>query len=84
MIEKESWFINSLLSAYKKVTLNENAQAQAMGGSTFGRAFNKGCSFGIYENGMSGNVHGDNEWIKEDWLKKCFEIYKDALYNIVK
>ena len=33
---------------------------------------------------MSGNIHGDNEWIDENWLKKCFEIYRQALYNIVK
>jgi succinyl-diaminopimelate desuccinylase len=84
MVEKDGWFINSLLSAYKSVTGKKNAKAEAMGGSTFGRAFSKGCSFGVSEKGMSDNIHGDNEWISQDWLKKCFEIYKQALYNIVK
>ena len=84
MVEKDGWFITSILSAYKTVTKEENAKAEAMGGSTFGRAFNKGCSFGISKEGMSGNIHGDNEWINENWLKKCFEIYRQALYNIVK
>lgn len=85
MTEKDGWFVQSLLSAYKSVTGDKNAKPIPMGGSTFARAFKFGCSFGI-EGDMSdsGNIHAVDEYLGIDWLNKSYEIYKQAIINLVK
>ncbi len=83
MVEKEGWFVNALLSAYNSVT-GQKASAKAMGGSTFARAFNKGCSFGIELPGCSNGIHEPNERITENELKTAYKIYKTALFNLNK
>ncbi len=83
LVEKEGWFVNTLIDAYNAVT-GENGKPMAMGGSTFARAFNKGCAFGICTEGGSGGAHEANEYITEEWLKKAYEIYLLAIKNIIK
>lgn len=83
--EKEGWLVSSLVGAYNAVT-GENARPVAMGGSTFARAFKYGCSFGPSkdEGAECGNMHDANEFITKDYLLKCYEIYKTAIFNLAK
>ncbi len=84
MVEKDGWFVQALLSAYKSATGDENATAMAMGGSTFGRAFEKGCSFGMDFPNCSNGIHQPNEHVSEKELITAYEIYKRALFNLAK
>ncbi len=84
MVDKDGWLITALLSAYKSVTGDNDAKPLAMGGSTFGRAFKFGCSFGMdYAHSASG-IHEPNEHVTEQELLSAYEIYKTALYNLSK
>ncbi len=84
MVEKEGWFVKALLSAYKTITGEENAQPIAMNGSTFARAFEKGCSFGMDFPNKSNGIHEPNEHVSEQELLTAYEIYKTALFNLAK
>ncbi len=84
MLEKEGWFVNALLWAYKSVTGDEKAKPIAMGGSTFARAFKKGVSFGMDFPNASNGIHEPNEHVNEKELLTAYEIYKTALFNLAK
>lgn len=83
VVEKHGKFVETLLSAYKKVT-GENAEARSMGGSTFARVFEKGCAFGCEFEGVDAHIHDANERISEELLLKSYEIYKTALFDLAK
>ncbi len=83
MVEKDGWFVNALISAYRSA-YDETATPQAMGGSTFARAFNKGCSFGIEFPKTDNGIHQANEHISEKDLLAAYEIYKTAIFNLAK
>ena len=84
MVEKDGWFVQALLSAYKEVSGDKNAEPIAMGGSTFGRVFEKGCSFGMDFPNMLNGIHEANEHVTEWEYKTGYEIYKKALMNLAK
>lgn len=84
MVEKDGWFVGALLSSYREVTGDKNAQPIAMGGSTFARVFDKGCSFGMNFPSMSNGIHEPNEHVTEWEYKTGFEILKKALMNLAK
>ena len=81
MVEKEGWFVSALLSSYNEVT-GENATPISMGGSTFARAFEKGCAFGIDFKRYNSNIHDADEKISLTDLNDAYEIYKKALYKL--
>lgn len=82
--EKDGFLVRSLIEAYNSVT-GENALPIAMGGSTFARAFKYGCSFGPdNKDSGCGNLHEANEFITKEYLLKCYEIYKKAIFNLAK
>ena len=81
LVEKEGWFVETLLSAYNSVT-GENGVPQSMGGSTFARAFKYGCAFGCEFPGIDAHIHDANERVSEDNLEKSYEIYKRAIFAL--
>ncbi len=83
MAEKEGWFVSSLLSAYDSIT-GENSKPFSLGGSTFARAFKKGCAFGPEFNGKEYNIHDANEQVSKEDLIKSYQIYKRAIFNLAK
>ena len=83
MIEKESPFITALLGAYNSVT-GENAKPFSMGGSTFARAFKKGCSFGPHFKGHIDNIHDANENVSREQILTAYQIYKKAIFDLAK
>lgn len=83
MIEKGGWFANALNDAYQSV-IGKKTSPIALGGSTFARAFKKGCAFGIYTENGSGGAHEANEYVKTEHIKTSYEVYKQGIYNLIK
>ncbi len=83
MVEKDGWFVQTLLNAYNSV-MNENAVPLSMGGSTFARAFKKGCSFGPSWITFDNHLHDANENLPKEHLLKGYEIYKKAIFDLAK
>ena len=83
MVEKSGWFVQTLLGAYNEVT-GMSAVPLSMGGSTFARAFKKGCSFGPQFDGYNNHLHDANENLPKEHLLKCYEIYKKAIFDLAK
>ena len=75
---------SQMISAYKEITGDNNASPKAIGGSTFARAFNKGCAFGPSFDGNKGNYHDANEYIEEKEMLDAYKIYKKAIFNLAK
>ena len=82
-VEKDGWFVKALLSSYNTV-MQEDAQPISMGGSTYARAFKKGCAFGAGFPNHNNGAHEANESFSKQEMLKCFEIYKLAIENLVK
>lgn len=83
LVEKDGWFVKTLLSAYNTIT-GENAQPISMGGSTFARAFKKGCAFGMDFCRYDSNIHNANEKVSKDDLLSAYKIYKKAIFDLAK
>ncbi len=81
-VEKDGWFVTSLLKAYESVT-GEKGEPISMGGSTFARVFEKGCAFGVGFPNEDSCAHSANEFFKEELLLKSFEIYKAFLEEVL-
>lgn len=81
MVEKDGWFIKTLIKAYDSV-MHTNAQPISMGGSTFARAFNKGCAFGCSFEGYDNKIHDAGENESEQNLLTAYEIYKNAIFDL--
>lgn len=82
-VPKDGWFVKALLGAYNEV-MEENASPISMGGSTYARAFKFGCAFGPSFPSQDNGIHKPNEFMTKEQMLKTFEIYKQALINIVK
>lgn len=83
MVEKDGWFVQTLLGAYNDIT-GENATPISIGGSTFSRAFRKGCAFGPHFNGHEDNIHDANENVSKEQILRAFDIYKSAIKGLCK
>lgn len=84
VVEKDGEFVNALLSAYRTVTGDIITKPRSMGGSTFARAFSKGCSFGPEFPKINYRIHNSNENVSLEELQKMYDIYKTALINLSK
>ena len=83
MVDKKGFLVDSLLKAYNEVN-GTDLQPIALGGSTFARAFEQGCSFGLSDKNGTGGCHMSNEFVTKEHFIKSFEVYKKAIYNLVK
>ena len=83
LVEKEGWFVQTLLNAYNTVT-KQNAKPISMGGSTYARAFEMGCAFGAGFPNANNGAHEPNEHFSEEEMLLTYEIYKNAILNLVK
>lgn len=83
MVEKDGWFVQTLLNAYNEIT-GESAVPLSMGGSTFARAFKKGCSFGPSWSDYNNHLHDANENLPKEQLLKAYEIYKKTIFDLAK
>ncbi len=83
MVEKDGWFVQTLLNAFNFVT-GEKATPLSMGGSTFARAFKKGCAFGPAVKSFANDIHNANERVSKKLLLQNYEIYKKAIFDLAK
>ena len=83
LVEKNGWFVQTLLNAYNSVT-KQKAQPISMGGSTYARAFEMGCAFGAGFPNVNNGAHEPNEHFSEEEMLLTYEIYKNAILNLVK
>ena len=83
MAEKSGKFVQTLLNAYNEIT-GDNAQPISMGGSTFARAFEKGCAFGPKLKGHIDNIHDANENVSKEQIITAYKIYKKSIFDLVK
>ncbi|MBE5734441.1 MAG: M20 family metallopeptidase [Clostridiales bacterium] len=83
MVEKDGWFVNTMLKSFSAVT-KMPAKPISMGGSTFARAFKKGCAFGPDFLTYSTNIHDANERVSLKDLEKAYSIYKTAIFEFAK
>lgn len=81
VVNKNGWFVNALSTAYSSVSGLDGTPV-SMGGSTFARAFNKGCAFGTEFPGFSNNIHEPNERLSVEHAKLIYEIYLQAYKNL--
>jgi hypothetical protein len=81
-VDENGALVQGLLSAYNKVT-GEDAKPYSCSGATFASVFKSGVAFGPEFENDDGAIHEPNEYIKEETLIKCFNIYKQALKNIL-
>lgn len=83
MVEKDGWFVQTLRKSYEDATGKDGTPA-SMGGSTFARAFKKGCAFGPDDGIHAGGCHKTDEYIEKDYLLSCYDIYKNTILNLIK
>ncbi|MBQ8426691.1 MAG: Sapep family Mn(2+)-dependent dipeptidase [Clostridia bacterium] len=81
MVEKDGWFVKTLLSSYSSVT-GDNARPISLSGSTFARAFDKGVAFGTIFPNSDATMHCANEKMKKEELLSAYEIYKKAVFEL--
>ena len=60
----------------------ENAKPVSLSGSTFARAFDKGCAFGLVFPNSDATMHCANERMKKEELLLAYEIYKNAIFEL--
>ena len=79
LVDPNSDVIQALLSAYNEAT-GENAEPFTQGGGTYARKFSCAASFGpempwVEMPEWAGGMHGPDETVSEELLKKAFKIY---------
>ena len=82
IVDRDSDLVKTLVDIYNKHN-NTNKQPLAIGGGTYAKALKCGVAFGPCEIDMN-ICHMQNEGISLDYLKKCYEMYKQAIYELAK
>ena len=81
-VDKNAGLIKTLTSVFEK-TFNLNGKPITTGGGTYARALKQGVAFGPSLNGEH-CCHVPNEKMSIERLKKCYEAYKQAIYELAK
>lgn len=77
-VSAESDFVKTLLGVYESVT-GEKGEPIAIGGGTYVHETENGVAFGAEFPGDENNMHGADEFIKEESLLLNAEIYANAI-----
>lgn len=75
-------FIKALDKAYRDVTNDYESKMEAIGGGTYAKAMKNIIAFGCEFQGENGNIHGANECLKIESLKKQIICYVEAIKNL--
>ncbi len=81
-VDDKSQLVQELLSAYNTV-MQTSELPYSCSGATFASVFERGVAFGPEFEGCDGAIHEPNEYMTEKHLLKIFEIYKQALKNLL-
>lgn len=87
LMQPDAPHIRALLDAYNQAT-GEAAEPFTMGGGTYARKFSKAASFGpempwVETPDWVGSMHGPDEGVSEELLKKAFRIYALTLPKLM-
>lgn len=87
LVKPDTPRIQALLQAYNDVT-GEDAKPFTMGGGTYAREFTSGASFGpempwIEQPAWVGSMHGPDEGVSIELLRKAFRIYGVAIQRLM-
>ncbi|MGM0409771.1 MAG: dipeptidase PepV [Bacillota bacterium] len=82
-VPKEHFLIKTLEKVYNELT-GLDSKPLTSGGATYARAIDNCVAFGPVFPGEEKVEHQANEYIKEDSLIKCANIYANAIYNLNK
>ena len=77
-VSAESGFVKTLLNVYESVT-GEKGEPIAIGGGTYVHETENGVAFGAEFPGDENNMHGADEFIREESLLLNTEIYANAI-----
>lgn len=82
-VDKNCDMVKTLINAYNFVT-GENRVPVSQAGSTFARVFKKGVAFGPEFPLNPSSIHEPNECVSEENVIKTYNIYKKAIFDLVK
>ncbi len=82
-VDPKEPFVETLLSAYNKVT-KRNDSAVTCSGATFSSVFEKGVAFGGEFPWSNTKIHEPNENFSEKDFLLLYEIYKTAIFELAK
>lgn len=80
-VSSDSDFVKKLLKVYESET-GEKASPLAIGGGTYVHDIDGGVAFGAEFPGENNNMHGNDEFIKVESLKKSIRLYINAILEI--
>lgn len=83
LVDKNGEFVQTLLSAYNAAT-GEKGEPISQRGGTFAYVFKQGCAFGPEFEGEDSSIHEANEHISVENINRLYDIYKKAIFNLVK
>lgn len=81
IVNKDSFLVKTLLSCYEKAT-GKKAEPVNIGGGTYVHNIENGVGFGIQEPGTDERMHGPDEFVEIENLKKSVEIYFYSILEI--
>lgn len=81
-IDKDNELVQKLLASYNRIT-HENAQPITIGGGTYARALKCGVAFGPIFPGQESTIHQKDERVSLDDFKKMYEIYYEAIKDLL-
>lgn len=82
-VERDSYLIQSLMSAYQKITGDLISQPEISGGATYARSMENFVAFGAHLPGAEETVHQPNERMALKDMKIAYNIYQEALKKLV-
>ena len=80
--DTNSDFIKALDKAYREVTNDYETKMEAIGGGTYAKAIKNVIAFGCEFQGQDNHIHGANECLNIEDLKKQVLIYIQAIKNL--
>lgn len=82
--EKDSYLVSTLLSVYKNVTGEEDAEPISLSGGTYARAMSNCVGFGARFKKHKSVAHQVNEFMDIENFKMLLRIYIETIYKLAK
>ncbi len=82
-VDADDPIVTTLLKAYVDQTGDQTAQAEVVGGGTYGRLMSRGVAFGALMPDTPNTMHQPNEFQPVDDLIKSMAIYMQAIHDLV-
>lgn len=81
--ELEDPLVQSLWTAYQKVTGDTKSIPITTGGGTYAKSMNNCIAFGCAFPGVDNHIHQANEFVSVEELLKQVKIYYQAIINLL-